>query len=335
MIAEARQTEDNEIFTTGPEHYNAYKKRMSKYADVLVKNKIPEHAHDDYFRMTYEGLMSQIFNAPVDLFIEQIIYDRPEMRPVQLLGLMEMIQLALQAATSSTIKKIAPPFVRSANISMTAAQLMQIRDLYGVDFLSQIKETNLKKKGESLYDDYLDMKEDKVEGEEYDLIRWWAEDLKIDKYFSLSDEVTHQPQTSIVDAFDFIKKLESDPYSLNDDIASEQSEMAEFIRSQSTDRINIPVLYYMTQALKYFTSLDDEKIKNIGYEIAELGRTGIDPSSADTYTLHHVPNQTFSGYRLLSWMYVAWSLTAPQIIPEMQLPYEKEYAAAQRLSALG
>jgi len=66
-----------------------------------------------------------------------------------------------------------------------------------------------------------------------------------------------------------------------------------------------------------------------------LGRTGIDPSSADTYTLHHVPNQTFSGYRMLSWMYVAWSLTAPQIIPEMQLPYEKEYAAAQRLSELG
>ena len=257
------------------------------------------------------------------------------MRPVQLLGLMEMIQLALQAATSSTIKKIAPPFVRSANISMTAAQLMQIRDLYGVDFLSHIKETNLKKKGESLYDDYLDMKEDKVEGEEYDLIRWWAEDLKIDKYFLLSDEDTNQPQTSVVDALDFIKKLESDPYRLNEDIASEQSNMAEFIRSQSSDKINIPVLYYMIQAIEYFTSLDDDKIKNIGYEIAELGRTGIDPSAPDTYTLHHVPNQTFSGYRMLSWMYVAWSLTAPQIIPEMQLPYEKEYAAARQLSGLG
>ena len=34
LIAEARQTEDNEIFTTAPEHYSSYTKRMSNYTDV-------------------------------------------------------------------------------------------------------------------------------------------------------------------------------------------------------------------------------------------------------------------------------------------------------------
>lgn len=68
----------------------------------------------------------------------------------------------------------APSFVRNVNITLSYGLLLQYRDLYSWGLTCEIRETLLLRKAERLYQDYLNMKDDKQPGEEYDLIEWWS-----------------------------------------------------------------------------------------------------------------------------------------------------------------
>jgi hypothetical protein len=71
---------------------------------------------------------------------------------------------------------------------MTCTQLFQIRDLYGIDLLDSIKDAHLINRAKTLYEDFEDMQQDKSPAEEYDLVRWWSEELELDKFFNLEKE---------------------------------------------------------------------------------------------------------------------------------------------------
>ncbi len=75
-----------------------------------------------------------------------------------------------------------------------------------------------------------------------------------------------------------------------------------------------------------------DKIKNIALEIALQGTQGYNPKKAD-YKLHSIPDITFSGYQILAYYYVSWALALPEMVDQLNLPYEEEYKVA--LSMLG
>ena len=188
LISEARQVSENELFTSSESTYRSFRRRVDKYTKTIVKNGIPNESLERFFKEIYNGLLLQVYNAPIDLFIEQRIFQTKEYRPIQLLGLMEMIQPAIQAATDKKLSKIVPSFVRDANIILTCTQLIQIRDLYGIDLLDSIKDAHLINRAKTIYKDFEDMQQDKSPAEEYDLIRWWSEELELDKFFNLEKE---------------------------------------------------------------------------------------------------------------------------------------------------
>ena len=66
--------------------------------------------------------------------------------------------------------------------------MFQIRDLYGIDLLDPIKDAHLINRAKTMYKDFEDMQQDKSPAEEYDLIRWWSEELELDKFFNLEKE---------------------------------------------------------------------------------------------------------------------------------------------------
>lgn len=73
-----------------------------------------------------------------------------------------------------------------------------------------------------------------------------------------------------------------------------------------------------------------EKVKDIAYEIAMLGRTGISPEKKG-YKLNKIPGTTFTGYRLLAYYYVSWAIALPEVLEDLQMPFEKEYELALSL----
>ena len=87
---------------------------------------------------------------------------------------------------------------------------------------------------------------------------------------------------------------------------------------------------FMVEALKFFEDMPVDDIKVIAFEIALKGTHGYSPDK-DNYEIVSMPGQVFSGYRILAYYYVSCLLAMPEILPKLQLPFDKEYAYAKKL----
>ena len=72
------------------------------------------------------------------------------------------------------------------------------------------------------------------------------------------------------------------------------------------------------------------KIEDIkpAFEIAMHGTQGFRPDK-DNYTIDSIKDKTFSGYHILAYYYVSWSLAIPEMVPQLNLPYAEEYELAK------
>jgi hypothetical protein len=84
---------------------------------------------------------------------------------------------------------------------------------------------------------------------------------------------------------------------------------------------------FMVDALQYFEGMPKEKIKQIAFEIAGQGTQGYRPDKKD-YRISSIPGKLFSGYHILAYYYVSWSLSIPEMVSQLQLPYDDEYNLA-------
>jgi hypothetical protein len=93
---------------------------------------------------------------------------------------------------------------------------------------------------------------------------------------------------------------------------------------------NMAVMFFMIDALQFFEGMPTEKIKKIAFEIALQGTQGYSPDKKD-YTINLIPGKTFSGYHILAYYYVSWAISAPEILPQLQLPFDDEYKMAKSM----
>ncbi len=103
-----------------------------------------------------------------------------------------------------------------------------------------------------------------------------------------------------------------------------------FISSQKEFGTNMAVVMYMVDALKHFEGQPIEKIKEAAFEIAIFGRQDIVPDKKG-YKLSNVPGKEFSGFRLLAYYYVSWALAIPEMLEQLNLPYDEEFKLAKNL----
>jgi hypothetical protein len=101
--------------------------------------------------------------------------------------------------------------------------LCNIRDLYGIDLLDKYGASKIERtQAESFYEEYQEYRKDKAPGEEYELIQHWAEDLQINGYFQLIDEVGYRTAN---DLDKVLQSIEDDPYDLENDDPEKEREM--------------------------------------------------------------------------------------------------------------
>ncbi|MCB0553455.1 MAG: tetratricopeptide repeat protein [Phaeodactylibacter sp.] len=189
LILEARQARENQLFVSNDLNYQQFLSRTSKDRQKMLKSGLLSNQADGFLKFLFQGINSQLYNAPLDLFIEErLFHSYPELRPVQFLSLRALYQDAIDGANNKQVGGLAPAFVRNANITLSYVLLLQYRALFGLDLTAEIREPALLRKAEGFYQDYLDMKDDKGPGEEYDLIEWWGEDLKLKGLYRLEGE---------------------------------------------------------------------------------------------------------------------------------------------------
>ena len=124
------------------------------------------------------------------------------------------------------------------------------------------------------------------------------------------------------------KVVELSPYSeLAERVKEIRNELASFkMRSKSGDRPRMDAVMYCLGALEKFDEVGPEKAQAITYEIAMLGREGLDIEDPEPkYTLKSISGN-FTGMQLVSYMYVGLKQIDPGV--DAGIDIENEYKMA-------
>lgn len=331
LVLEARNTEENLLFTTNESCRSKFQQSLTGFIKSLEKKGVPQESISKFVDSLFHGINNQVYNTPLDLFIEDRIYTRfKEIKPIQFLSLLRIVKEGITATTRKDIIENFPKSIVSISKTYNLVNAMHFNALFGIDLLSDFKATRSElNQANIFYDEYREYSEDKKAGEEYELVQHWAEDLALDSYFNLIPELEYKKKS--ID--DVINEINTDPLNLNESDYYQDRKMKQFLENHSNEDINNAVVMYMIDALNYFKNYSKEDIKKTAFEIATIGMAGIDPNKAG-YSVPSIESSNFSGYKLLAYYYTSWALSAPDMLASLQLPFDKEYELAQKMIKL-
>lgn len=329
FVIQARKRGLNQLFTATPQNRAVFLKTVQPTIAKLHEMNIPEQSITQFCTGLFDGLNLQAYNTPIDLFIEDFIYNEfPQLRSYQFLSLYALIKEGLKAVTDVTVIEFSPATLLSKSKIYNLVNALQFKALFGLDFINDFNATPAElRKAEGFYAEFLEYKDNRKPAEEYELVQHWAEDLQIDSYFELENEDEYRKRS---DVDTFIEKLEKDPFGLHDDAAFKEKEMEQFQKNQEHIATNMAVTMFLVDALQYFKDVPLEEVKKIAFEIAMQGTQGFDPNQKN-YIVGSIPNKRFSGYHILAYYYVSWMLAIPEMVSQLQLPFEEEYKVALTL----
>lgn len=327
FVIEARKSELNQLFVSTQHHKTEFIKGLEPTIKKFNKMGVSEKSIADYCNSLFEGINLQIFNTPIDLFIENFLHNEyVDLRPFQFISLYTILQDSIKAITDKNIIEISPKEIVSKSKVYNLVNALQFKELFGLDFIKDFNATQIEMKlATDFYEEYNQYKDDKEPAEEYELVLHWAEDLKLDKNFELVNEQEYRTKRTDID--NLLSSIEKDPYDLDSKDPYKQREMDKFQKSQEEIGLNMSVAMFMVDALQFFESKSQDEIKNIAFEIAMQGTQGYRPDK-DDYRINSVKGKLFSGYHILAYYYVSWSLAIPEMVSQLNLPYESEYKLA-------
>lgn len=331
FVNQARKENLNQVFTSTQQNKNNFIETILPAINNL-KSKIQDQSTIDFFiESVFSGLNLQTYNTPIDVFIEDFLYkEYAELRPFQFLSLFGMLQDAIKAVTDERILDIAPKEVISKTRTFSLVNAMQFRELFGIDTIQEFKPTSAELKlADTLYKEFIEYREDRKPGEEYELVKHWAQDLGLDTFFELESEAKFETKNNIDD---FLTKLQQDPFGLEEpEDPFQKREMEKFQKHQEEIVTNMAIVMFMVEALKHFKEKEASEIKQAAFEIAMLGTQGIDPNKKD-YIISSINNKRFSGNQVLAFYYVSWALAIPEQVQHLGLDFGKEFEMAKKIS---
>lgn len=335
FVIEARKEDTNKLFISNGDMKRLFIKDHSKYIHKLEKEGYPDDQIADFITALFGGINRQIFNTPIDLFIEDFLFEHyNELRPYQFLSLYTLLMEAKDAVTQKHAKNVTPKEILLVSRILNLVNAMQFKDIYGYDLISKFEGNPLEiKEAKRLFEEFQEYRKDRKAGEEYELVQHWGTDLKLDKYFELVDEDEFRNKRTNIDGL--LSSIEQDPFDTESDKEFKDEQTDTFLKSQKAIGLNMAVVMFMVDAMQVFSTLSKNKVREIALEIAMVGTQGINPSQGNEYKLHNIPNKKFSGYHLLAFYYVSWSQAIPEMLDKLNLPYDKEFDMAKQMYNAG
>ena len=297
---EARKLNRNLLFTTTSKTHehalNSIKQDFYK-----LKNKgFSEEQIENVVNQTIQGLANQLFNVPIDMFIEYRLYNEFEiLRPSQFVSLYLFNQEYISIFLNKEIKRLTSHLIFKANITLNCTYALLVDYIYkGItEYHLPYKQSNIFLTSQKLFNLWNESLQSYKHGDEYTLISQFAEVLKLKNWFEFQKDDTIESKLEGVTNPELLKQKE--PSSV----------------------------MYLLSALQRFEKMSDDEIYKISSEIALLGSSGIDYASSDTkYSLASIPNEKFTGLQLMCLMYVGFKKVNPSLNPAPDLDNAYEIA---------
>jgi hypothetical protein len=372
-VIQSRRKGANFLFVSTKDHKEIFIKDNEPIIIRLNQEGVPDKSIADFITSLFNGMNSQIGNAPVDLFIEDFLFNTyPDVRPLQFISVLSLQKEYIESAGNKQIIKYSPAIVRSANLILNLLHCLQFKDLFGYDLIPSYKTTSQDMKmAKKFYQEYLQYQKNNQSLEAYKLIQRWAEELRIDKYFTLIEENEYRSRQAYpeenenifdkiplhplgIESYRPLPKGDFMVVPLQDGDSSPllRGDRGVFPPLENGNTLSptlekggeggfdlnyegqpagqMAVVMYCLSALQYFEDKDLSEIQKVGFEIAMLGRQGVDPSNNEKkYHLNSIPGKEFTGLQLLAYMYAAFQVIDPFL--DTGLKFKKEYETAKEM----
>ena len=328
LVLQARGYDDNvnKLFSVRSEHKLQFNKDHEEDFDKLRRHNFPDDVIKNFTESLFTGMNNQIYNAPLDLFIEEFLYNKfPKLRPVQFLSLETLLMEGIKAVTTKE-RKLIPPNILRASTILNLVTAFHLKYLYGVDYTPLFKAPTADLKlANQLFDDYQRNKNDHKPGDEYNFVIRWAGELELNKYFEFIPEKEYNNSDYLTSK---LKEISEDPFGLENPLPDDAIKKP--LNYDDSPAGKMAVTMYCLDALNNFVNKTPEQIKEIGYEIAMLARHGLDPSDNEKRIhIASIPNKEFTPLHLLAFMYVAWQSIEPGL--DLNLDFKDEYLLAKQM----
>ncbi|MFW5695557.1 MAG: tetratricopeptide repeat protein, partial [Alkalispirochaeta sp.] len=279
---------------------------------------------DAYLSQLFAAVNGQIISTPTDLFVEAILHDElPEFRPVQFLGLRNLVEAAERSLSHSSAPADMPAQITRVSAVLNLVVAYLYRDLYGHDRAARFNvDADVRDTAQRFYTEFLELARESRPGAEWQLVRNWGSELGVLKYVMLRDDPSPARGPGIPP---------SSPAVVMDRIVAEDTpERTDVPTGDVPDRRFDRVIPAILGALDFFEDLDRRSITQVAQEIAEYGMKGLNPADdQQEFYLKTVPGAVFSGTALLAWLYTAFQVLGADVDPGID--YSAEYAEAVRL----
>jgi hypothetical protein len=324
LIAKARLAGNYKDFTYTEDSKKLFYKDTEPQVAKLKQLGFSEKDTDEYLNMLYRGLLSQLFNNPIDLIVEDFIYSNYlENRPIQLLGLLYIQEIAIEGANKEDMKNLIPVFVRESNIVMNLVHVNQIKEFFGIDISKKYKDgLQYQAQANKLYNNFKYKQKSLKPGDEYDLVNYFGKELKLTKYYKFNQENLN------TDSEDILSKISKDPLNIEPESRPEKESRISFEPGSAK---SMAVTMYCLSAIQYFEGKDTSLIRKITFEIAMLGSYGLDPNDNQKHiSLKTIPGKTFTPLQLLAYEYVGFQIIDPTV--DTGLDFQDEYELAKGMN---
>ena len=317
MMLRAKQKGTLKVIGFKQKNFDLFLNEYKRHFDTLRKQYGNANA-ENVAKQLFQGMSLQVMNCPLDLFVEQKIYDKPEFRPLQIKSLFAMESGNIDAVKQTAGVAAFPQFIKDTNKLLNIVQSLMLRKLYSLDFVARYNpSTNMLANATRYFEKFEESLAQFKDGDEYALFELVASTLGLLKYFDVTKFVGDESET--------VEKIQTEA-------DKRQERFNETHDPKNVDPvITVMMANYMVGAMEYFETCLPEEVKKIAFEIAMVGQNGISPERKSGYSLKSIPEKDFGGYELLAYYYVSWAQAVPEMLEQLGLPFDNAYAMALQM----
>lgn len=290
--AEARQAGRNRFFTSTPETFATAHQALAADADKLRRSGKPAAAVQKMHHSLIQGLCGFLYNAPLDMCVEWHLHRTyPVLRSAQFVSTVALAKEALAANTHAEILRVTPRKLVRASLALNGAYALFLDDLYaGATAIAEsYRKLDNFDMARRLYQHW-QQRADACTGAglEYDLVDEFAEMLGLRNWYAW--------------------QADPGPGQAEDEPEPEGSTNPDLLR-----RKHPAAVWHLLSALERYAKLTAEQVREIAFEIADVGQRGLDYANPEPqYRLRALPGEIFSGLQLLCLMDAGFRRIAPE-----------------------
>jgi hypothetical protein len=300
LVNLAREVGKNRWFVSNAQTPEVIRKTIQRDVVTLRQKGLPPEQVTDFIRQVTDGLLTQLYNAPIDLLVEsRLLENHPEFAPLVYSSVKAQLELGLQAAEDTQTRRLSPRVIFRANVAMngTFALWFEARWPRRTDLLDRYQRTEQWPLARRLYAEWERLVPAWTPGAEYEWVDRWAEVLGFTEWFTWIDGNEEVPAST--------STPHTPEYKVRADVTSEIEQMA--------------YMHYLLGALEWLDREGLVRAREVAEEIAALGMGGIALGGERKYTLRSLPGKEFSGRHLVSYLYVCLKAIDPTLDPGIDL----------------